>query len=342
MKILFSLILLCVFCSCNETNVNPILDPEQEPCEVPSGHPNSHFTSLYGIENCFKNGDYIFFYSINSNNSGYDIFLFNVLTKKFERLDIHGLLDGYITPPFCSIHICPYDDNIALFEITYNKYQDSMIPLTKVSYFRFNKKDKSFVDVTPSNELDIKVYNVGMLKKQWLSTSSTNNDFFDIQNFGVYKFQDWTQIQPPDNSVNQYAVSSYGKYRLVKTKTDTALYINSLKITDDNKQKSNGTFSPDERYIVFKEYGYFDTLNPNQQFWKMYIYDVEQTLASGKAVLYKTIDFKNQLCALQVGNFTITPQNTILISMNRFAYKEKSNLYEIDFNGKILRQLTNE
>ena len=342
MKILLCILIGILFISCKNSSVNPIPDSEPEQCEVPSGHPNSHFTSLYGIENSFNNGDYIFFYSMNSSSSGYDIFLYNVLTKKLERLDIHSLFNGYITPPFCSIHICPYDDNIALFEITYIEYQDSMLSQTKVSYYRFNKKDKSFVEVTPSNKIDLKVNNLGMLRKQWLTTSSPNNDYFDIQDFGVYKFQDWTQIQPAITTNDQYAVSNSGKYRLVKTKTDSVLYINSVKITNVSKQKSRGSFSPDERYIVFKEYGYFDTLYPNQQFWKMYIYDVEQTLASGKAVLYKTIDFKNQLCALQVGNFTITPQNTILISMNRFAYRDKSNLYEIDFNGKILRQLTNE
>jgi|GEM_PF-6311537 len=340
MKILYSLFIGILLLSCNSSNIIPT--SYDDSCKVPIGHLNSHFTSLYGIENSFNNGDYIFVYSLNSSDKGFEIYLYNVLTKNLERLDIHSLLDGYITSPFCSIHICPYDDNIALFEITYIKYQDSMLSQTKVSYFRLNKKDKSFVDVTPSNEIDIKVNNLGMLKKQWLSTSSPNNDLFDIQDFGVYKFQDWSQIQPVDKSFYQYAVSSSGKYRLMKMKSDTVLYINSIKITDINNQKSRGVFSPNEKYLVFNEYGFFDTLYPNQQFWKMYIYDVEETLASGKAVLHTTIDYKNQLCALQVGNFNITPQNTILISMNRFTYKEKSDLYEIDFNGKILRQLTNE
>ncbi len=56
----------------------------------------------------------------------------------------------------------------------------------------------------------------------------------------------------------------------------------------------------------------------------------------------RPINLPKDLCSFQFANYVITPKNTIYISMSRFDYTPRTNLYEIDFNGKILPQLTNE
>jgi hypothetical protein len=117
---------------------------------------------------------------------------------------------------------------------------------------------------------------------------------------------------------------------------------NGVEITNSSQFKRLFQFSPDEKYFTYIEDIRFDTLNPFTFVQNLHIYDIEKTISTSKASLLKTIDLPKDLCAFQFANYVITPKNTIYISMSRFDFMPMTNLYEIDFNGKILRQLTNE
>jgi hypothetical protein len=256
MKILFSLILLCVFCSCSET-VNPIPDPEPEPCEVPKYNQYSLQVRGPAILSISTNGKFLIYRNVTGIE---DIKLLNIKNTISNEINkIH--LDSHITSinDLMSLKIlnCPYDSDKALFELHFNTKNNSNF---ETRYFLYSFSLNNFQDITPSNQLIINGRGISGIRKVWLSTSTPNNDFIHLEDRGVYKFQTWELIEQPDNSVSQRAISHSGVYKLVRKKTDTMITLKSIIITNSSQFNRDYQFSPDEKYFSFIEDIRFDTL----------------------------------------------------------------------------------
>jgi hypothetical protein len=333
------IIVLFVSISCNDKTVNPIPDPEPEPCEVPKYNQYTMFSGAIRIYNISGDGKFIFYSKLVNEEDYRIVTILNTVTNEKKNIRIDSLIDGNLEAPYIRVLMCPYDNNIVLFELIYYPMNSNV---NSVRFFNYRIKENTFTDITASDYFITGIKNFSNFDRIWHSNSTPNNDFITILDKGVYHLQSWEQRELPNNNLSQRAISLSGKYELVRIKTDTMISLNGINITNPNEFKRLYQFSPDEKYFTFIEDTRFDTLNPFTFVQKLHIYDVEKTISTGKAVLHKTIDLPKDLCAFQFTNYVITPKNTIYISMSRFDFMPMKNLYEIDFNGKILRQLTNE
>lgn len=325
--------------SCNDKTVNPIPDPEPEPCEVPKYNQYTMYSGAIRIHNISNDGKFLFYSKLENDEDYKKVTILNTLTNEKKEIMLDSLIFANFEFPFVRVLVSPYDENVVLLEL-FHKLSNNSELYSK--YYKYLIKDNQILDVTPSIYFDNGIPINSTRDKVWLTNSSAENDYFFILNKGVFRFQTWEHIETSNNSVFQYAISNSAKYKVIQIKTDTFFTLNEFNITNSNQFKRQFQFSPDERFLMFIEDIQFDTLNPFTFVQKLHIYDVEKTISTGKASLLKTIDLPTDLCAFQFTNYVISPRNTIYISMSRFDFKPMKNIYEIDFNGKILRQLTNE
>ncbi len=337
--------------SCNQTTINPTPDPDPEPCEVPIIYSSGGHVLDYIYPVAITNDNkYIVFWGSNKDSTiAWN--LYDIQTSTTKYIYFETLLPDIIknSPryrrgiPFS----CPYNNNLILFEIPY--VSDLLPPAVgnidnSYRYILYDLLNKSIKDITPSQYFETGVpRSLGIRFMTWLSKSSNGNDFFDCGRSGVFHLQSAQVVESNPVDVTYYEVGKSGTIKILSAFSDTLRRLNTVPLQFTRNSIRATKISLDEKFVaVFFVRQGTDYLWP-YYFWEMYIIDVEKTLSTGTMNIHSKIDFPTKLCAFQASsNFVITPNNTIIISFSRYTIQEKSNLYEIDFNGKILRQLTNE
>ncbi|MBL8003630.1 MAG: hypothetical protein JNL36_00910 [Candidatus Kapabacteria bacterium] len=351
MKIFVNILIGLLFISCKDSNVNPTPDPVPEPCEVPiiyssGGHVLDY---TYPVAVTLDNKYFIFAGGNRDSTIAWNLYDNQKSTEEYLYFETF-LPDIIKNSPRYGRGIpfpCPYNHNLLLFEISY--VSDLLPPavannVNSIRYIVYDLTNKSVKDITPLQYFETGVpRSLGIRFMTWLSKSSEGNDFFDCGKSGVFHVQSAQIVESNPTVIVYLNVGSSGKIKIQNKVSDTLFSINNVSLNFDRNRIRSTRISPDEKFAaVFVERQGTDYLWP-YYYWEMYIIDVEKTLSTGTMVIHSKIDFPTKLCAFQASsNFVLTPNNTIIISFSRYTIQEKSNLYEIDFNGKILRQLTNE
>ncbi|MBL8003629.1 MAG: hypothetical protein JNL36_00905 [Candidatus Kapabacteria bacterium] len=342
MKIFFSIIIGLMFISCNDSNVNSTPDPE--PCEVPMINSSYGHISTYSYPIVLTKNNRFLFTVYQNLDTASICRVYDTENKNIHSIEWSNILNINIDKQkLFKVFTSPYEENVVLFEIGYHSNSFSSVVVGGVNAFRYVKysaNSKQIQDITPTQYFETGVpRSLGIRLMTWLSKSSSNNDFFDCGNSGVLHVQTGNIVEPHSGET-YFSISSSGNYKTSRVPGDTMLRINDVRL---DRFSSSTKFSPDERYLVLMTTRQDTGLINWRHFWELYVYDINNTVTEKKPFIHSKIDFPTKLCAFQASsNFVITPNNTIIISFSRYTIQDKSNLYEIDFNGKILRQLTNE
>ena len=342
MKIFVIILIGLLFISCKDSNVNPIPDPEPSPCEVP----------LFGMFDHFSKGKVPI--SISSDNK---ILAYRSTLDTFKKIYFQNLTSNQIH----SISDAKFNQYLAEFQkafpspynndefIVVHKFRNDSIPSgdTKKVFFTsrrlylFNFSSQTLIEITP-----VKYIKFGLPAQfnpiVWLKNSSQNNDFVDCGNGGVIHLQSG-EVTISDKKYSSVLTKSNDGTIVVKINSnDSMVSLNEVPLVSWTSS-SGFSLDKDNKFLSFLNYSTIDTINTFQNFWTIYIVDVSKTLNTNKVEYINVIDLKNVLCSFQTGSLiTINSPNSIILPLSRYSIQDKSNLYEIDFNGKILRQLTND
>lgn len=343
MKLLFSLILLCVFCSCSET-VNPI--PDSEPCEVPTFGIGMQIAQRYiplGVTNNYQN----LFYTGYVDSNLYNVYIFDLNTKAQSVIQGNRISDYKNGTNIQKVLACPYDSDILL--IVSRVISKDLTPqnglFNAYRYLRYSIPLDSIIDVTPTQYFETGIpRNLGIVPVTWLSSSTINNDLLDCGTNGIFHLQSGNVIETRSKPYPVIlSVSVSGKYKVMVNSSSSKIFLNDIPIANQNESK-NFAFSHDEKFLAYSSDRIVDSLHLFKNFWATYIVDIQKTLEVGEVQFVNTIYHAKTFCSFKSNQEITFSSNsqTIILSLGRYTIESIPNLYEIDFNGKILRQLTNE
>lgn len=169
---------------------------------------------------------------------------------------------------------------------------------------------------------------------RWLKTSTPGNDYFFLSdNTILHRQSGTTTVGIPglnlDSTVQIESVSPDGKIALYQK--NGILYLNNTNVNelDIRRQFPQMDWSEDSKSIIFTSY-----VGRNSVIYK---YKVSE---SGEVTLETIIDLSLRFCSYGP-QFSARFLSDSTIGTNVFKYNQiKGNLFEIKFNGKLVRELT--
>ena len=344
MKILLCFILGLLFISCKDSNVNPIRDPE--PCEVPMFGIGMHIAQRYIPLGVTKNHQKLFYTGYVDSNL-HNVYIFDLNSKTHSIIQGNRISDYKNGTNIQKVLVCPYDSDIIL--IVSRVISKDLTPqnglFNAYRYLRYSIPLDSIIDVTPSQYFETGIpRNLGIVPVTWLNSSSINNDLLDCGTNGIFHLQSGNVIETRSKPYPVIlSVSVSGKYKVMINSSTSKIFLNDIPITNQNESK-NFAFSHDEKFLAYSSDRIVDSLYLFKNFWATYFVDIQKTLKVGEVQFVNTIYHSKTFCSFRSNYEIIFGSNneTLIISLGRFTMESTPNLYEIDFNGKILRQLTNE
>lgn len=199
----------------------------------------------------------------------------------------------------------------------------------KVEEISLSKDGKDFtVRNVPQGFEDVRIL-------RWLKSSTPGNDYFFLSdNTILHRQSGTTTVGIPglnlDSSIQIESVSPDGKIALYQK--NGILYLNNTNVNelDIRRQFPQIDWSDDSKSIIFTSY-----VGRNSVIYK---YKVSE---SGEVTLETIIDLTLRFCSYGP-QFSARFLSDSTIGTNVFKYNQiKGNLFEIKFNGKLVRELTN-
>jgi hypothetical protein len=226
---------------------------------------------------------------------------------------------------------CLYDNN-QFVGLLHNILSDG----TTNSFFsKFNIQTNSIeeIEINVNGESIRKLYQ-GIQILRWLPKSKPGDDYLFLSNNTIYHVQRRT-FSPGVTSVNLtssnpsiFSVSPDGKY--IYHKQGGKPFINNEEFTYDEPALGRINWSNDSKYFVYQANGYNGHM----------FLEVCEVLPNGTIQKVNSIDLTKRFCSFGPCAFAcFMSDNTLGV----YFYKNNAmqgNIYEVNFKGKILRQLS--
>lgn len=377
-KLVFLVILnvtLTLFCCCNDTNiVNPDTNMfriyKEGECVAPSWtkeYSMVSFPYIYSKVTSF-NGKYMIYEYDNSD----EYYLLNTITRESTIIDFDSMLPTNMKClSIASWVSCPYDESkylcLMLIETdTIGNWQRTVWQ-KQIVLCNFSENTLQIVSDKLFGKYGEKIIGIPDLL-QWFSRSIPGNDFIFLRNYGIMNIQ--SQIVIPDKDpIVVKAVSTDGKYYVRPTylgedKDQNPMvkyYLNDVLLPFDTLYISgidNGIyFTNDNRYLItdipINENikielncftGEWDTLNwipeEKRRGRELYIIDVLETITQRKMITKYHYNIQKKYCLFR--SYTAPPMSNNSFPIS-FSYNrtDLADVYEMNFDGRILRKLRN-
>jgi len=230
---------------------------------------------------------------------------------------------------------CPYDKN-QFVGLLHTILSDG----TTNSFFsKFNIQTNSIEEIEINvNGESIRNLHQGIQILRWLPQSKPGDDYLFLSNNSIYHVQSGTFSQGVQNVIlnsantNAFSVSPNSKYIYHKkyVQGNEKWYINNEEFTYDVPMIDRINWSNDSRHFVYQANGYNGHM----------FLEVCEVLPNGTIQKVNSIDLTKRFCSFGPCAFACFLSDKTL---GVYFYKNNAmqgNIYEVDFRGKILRQLS--
>jgi hypothetical protein len=364
LTILYCLLLVVFIASCNDKQpINPNPDPVEEEIRIE----DYLYDYNYEKEQCISK---LVYYSESSDLSKWGItisssnknrtiffcgkysFLHNLLIldngkSKLENFDFATIQRQDTVPQIVlETHFCPYDNNLALVLVRFRiGFGFGGVFFDDWYYYRFSTKTFERLNLDDPKFESIKGKNVVL---RWLDNSSQGKDNFFLQNNTIITYPSGN-VQPnpsgfalrPDEKVHSISPDM----KKIFTNLNGELYLNGNKVEKSQFQFWDFlpiNWSDDSQYFL----GVGLEANPGAQL--NIVYKMENG-SINKFKIYRIADMMRKYCTNQHPSRKRFDElsNSYFLSDTSFAMtlfldlRDVGNLYEVNFKGDTLRNLSN-
>jgi len=356
---IIGLLLVVFIVSCNDKQpINPNPDPvedeiriedylydynyERQQCSQKLGYPFDIQPYGYRID-AVNNNKTIAFISFSSIN--HFLFLENGTTR-LENILLTGLKGQDTSATIIrDAHFAPYDNNLALMLIGFRVKIGSTFQYFNEWYY-YHFANKTFTRMNMDNP-KFEAFNGKNVVLRWVSSSTPGNDQFFLQNNTIISYPSGNILPNPSGITlrsNEVVHSISPDMKKVFTKLNGELYLNGNKVEKSQFQFWDFlpiNWSDDSQYFL----GVGLEANPGAQL------NIVYKMVNGsnnEFKIYRIADMMRKYCTKQqpTGFGFAYYSNTLFMSDTTFAMTlfpdllDKGDLYEVNFKGDTLRNLT--
>jgi hypothetical protein len=184
------------------------------------------------------------------------------------------------------------------------------------------------------NNVSIRELHHGIQILRWLPQSKPGDDYLFLSNNTIYHVQSGTfspgvaNVNLTSSNPSIFSVSPDGK--ILYYKQGGKSYINNEEFTYDEPMLGRINWSNDSKYFVYQANGYNGHM----------FLEVCEVLSDGTIQKVNSIDLTKRFCSFGPCAFACFMSDKTL---GVYFYKNNAmqgNIYEVNFKGKILRQLS--